>query len=210
MSKIQLRQELWAVNYTPLTRKMIVEAQLFKERVLQAKLFNVRKMMKWIYADIDNEPNHPFRELDTVFNFNNKIITGIHRQVFRWMSLLQSRDVTVYFDEVEHVGLRSVRFLKREGEIECGKSVRSRVGSRSRQIYGQGVRWSTLENVYFGGGPSLINHACSEHANVMIDYTDGTVLALVDISPGEALRANYEEDVDILYNTRGVRCCMCQ
>ena len=55
-------------------------------------------------------------------------------------------------------------------------------------------------------GPSLINHACSEHVNLMIDYTYGTLLALVDISREEATRSNYEEDVDILYDTRGIRC----
>ena len=188
---------------------MILSAQLFQDRVKQAKLFNVCKMMKWIKRDIDHDRNHPFNELPTIFNNSEQMVKAVHRQFFRWITLLQSKDVEVYFDRVEQVGLISIRFLQRENEIDCGQSVLKHIGARSRQIYDHGVRWSTLENSYFGGGPSLINHACREHANVEVDYSDGTVIAIANILCGEALRADYGEDVSILLHTRGVKCFQC-
>ena len=209
MSCIKLRQELWTVHYRGVTMPMILSAQFFQDRVTQAKLFNVSKMLKWIKCDIDVHPKHPFQELWTIFKNNERMIKAVHRQVFRWITLLQSKDVEVYFDHVEQVGLRSIRSLQREEEIDCGQSVLIHIGARSRRIYDLGVRWSTLENSYFGGGPSLINHACRDHANVEIDYFDGTVIAIDNILCGDALRADYGEDVGILFHTRGVKCFKC-
>ena len=111
--------------------------------------------------------------------------------------------------EREQVGIKSKRAFKVEDEIDCGQSMIVFIGDRSRHVHKIGVRWSTLRDEYFGGGPSLINHACRAHANVLIDYTNGIVVASRDIEAGDTLRVDYVEDPKILLETRGVICHEC-
>ena len=49
---------------------------------------------------------------------------------------------------------------------------------------------------YFGGPMSLVNAACAEHANVLMDYSECTFSCMFDkvIRKGEELVACYSED----------------
>ena len=125
--------------------------------------------------------HHPFTELQHLFRSSAATITSIKDNMF-----------------------------KDQDEVDCGNLKTSRIGKRSRKIFDKGVRWSTMDNYYIGGGPSLLNHACSMHANVMIDYDAGVVVAIKTIVSDEKLRVDYGEDENVLIETRGVKCNECQ
>ena len=111
------------------------------------------------------------------------------RQLWKWVLFLQSNDVKPYFCDKEQLGIVAKRLIADGATIDCGPSVRAWIGSRDRVAVKQSARWSTLENEYFGGGPSLLNHACDVHANAFIEYENlDEVVSLETIMPNTHLR----------------------
>ena len=131
------------------------------------------------------------------------------RQLWKWVMFLQSKDVEPYFCDIEQLGLCARRYIADGATIDCGPSVRAWIGNRSRAIVGEGARWSTLENVYFGGGPSLINHACHVHANAFIEYEHSDeVVSLEIIMPNTPIRIVYDDCLS-LFMARRISCNIC-
>ena len=129
--------------------------------------------------------------------------------LWKWIQLLQSNDVTPYHCEHEQIGLMAKRFIRNGEAIDCGPSFTRRIGARSRDSVPLGVRWSTTEGYYLGGGPSLLNHACIQHANALIEYDhDDVVLAIEDIDMSSPIRIVYDDCVP-LFATRQISCGAC-
>ena len=129
--------------------------------------------------------------------------------LWKWIQLLQSNDVTPYHYEHEQIGLMAKRFIRNGEAIDCGPSFTRRIGARSRDSVPLGVRWSTTEGYYLGGGPSLLNHACIQHANALIEYDhDDVVLAIEDIDMSSPIRIVYDDCVP-LFATRQISCGAC-
>ena len=191
------------------TPELFTGAIEFVNRLKLSRVLNLRQYMTWIEADINSHRHHPFIRMQRVFGSNDRVIHSIKRASFTWLSFIQSQDVCTYYDNHEQIGLRSNKHFEDQDEIDCGNFSLTFIGHRSRKIENAGVRWSTLEDSYFGGGPSLLNHACKRHANVFIEYDNGIVIAMKRIKPFDILRANYEEDSEVLRTTRGVICHEC-
>ena len=137
---------------------------------------------------------------------NYNVILGV---LWKWVQLLQSNDVMPYYCEHEQVGLMTTRVIRNGEAIDCGPSFTRRIGIRSRDSVPFGVRWSTTEGRYLGGGPSLLNHACVRHANALIEYDNGNiVLAIEDIEIFTPVRIVYDDCLP-LFETRRIVCGVC-
>ena len=69
-----------------------------------------------------------------------------------------------------------------------------------------GLRTSTIDGDYFGGGASLLNHACCKCANVIIAYEHGEVETTENIIEGQALRVVYNDDDGTLLHDYAILC----
>ena len=202
------RNEMWTFQPCGVTRSSVTSSVKLFNRLATSRVFTMIAFERWLQQDMICNSNHPFQDAQALF-VDGSIGRLFVKKTFIWITLLTSSDVAVYFDDREQIGILSKRNFKCQQEIDCGRSSNTFIGLRSHAIEDVGVRWSTLENSYFGGGPSLINHACSLHANVMIDYSSGIVVSLNAIKCEEVLRADYGEDPNLLSLTRHVQCNMC-
>ena len=207
--RLTKRHEMWMMADNDLTPDFYIGAQEFMIRLKMSPAINSRQYMTWIDKDMRSHTNHPFLRLGRVFGNDDRMLHLFRRSTFTWLSFIKSRDVYAYYDENEQIGLKSYKHFRDQDEIDCGTFSLTFIGKRCRRIERDGVRWSTLEDSYFGGGPSLLNHACQRHANVYIEYDNGYVIAMKAIQPYDILRVNYEEDSEVLRITRGVICHEC-
>ena len=207
--RIRKRNEMWMLANIDVTPDFITGAQEFMLRLKLSPVLNSSQYMSWLQSDISNHTNHPFLHLKGVFGGSDREVLLMKRASFTWLSFIKSRHVYAYYDNKEQIGLKSSKHFRDQDEIDCGSFSLTFIGKRSRRIENEGVRWSTTEDHYFGGGPSLLNHACQRHANVFIEYDNGNVIAMKAIKPHDVLRVNYEEDSEVLRSTRGVICHAC-
>ena len=207
---LRKRKEVWTFGDFGLNIATIQSSITWFERIRDSGTlqFTYARFLKWQRKDMATHEEHPLKGLERM-GLYKRTITVDMKVIFQWVLFALSKDITAYFDKREQVGIKSNRAFNMEEEIDCGQSMNVFIGDRSRHVYEMGVRWSTLQDYYFGGGPSLINHACCVHANVFIDYTNGVVVASRDIEAGDALRADYVEAAEILLETRGVKCSEC-
>ena len=207
---VQRRHEMWTFAHFGLNETTVLSSITWFDRIRDSGTlqFTYDRFLKWQQHDMNSHDDHPLKEHETMRI--NKLRNVVDMKlIYKWVMFALSKDIQVYFDEREQVGIKSNRAFKVEDEIDCGESMIVFIGDRSRHVHKIGVRWSTLLDEYFGGGPSLINHACRAHANVLIDYTNGIVVASRDIEAGDTLRVDYVEDAKILLETRGVICHEC-
>ena len=209
LSMLHRRQDMWILKNIQISAIDLICTSDFCHRLNQSRIISASQYKKWLQNDMAIHDHHPFTELQHLFRSSAATITSIKDNMFLWVSLLTSSDVKVYYDDREQIGLKSTKKFKDQDEVDCGNLKTSRIGKRSRKIFDKGVRWSTMDNYYIGGGPSLLNHACSMHANVMIDYDAGVVVAIKTIVSDEKLRVDYGEDENVLIETRGVKCNEC-
>jgi hypothetical protein len=209
MLRLKKRHDVWMLADVEVTAEFFSGAHDFVHRLKFSRVLNSRQYINWIETDILKDNNHPFLLIPPGFGRNDRWVALFKRKTVTWLSFIQSQDVYAYYDNQEQIVLRSNKCFHDQDEVDCGNFSLTFIGKRSRRIEADGVRWSTLEDSYFGGGPSLLNHACKRHANVFIEYDNGIVIAMKEIKPHDVLRANYEEDSEVLRTTRGVICHEC-
>ena len=144
--------------------------------------------------------------LTDIFNVPARRRRRVLTLTFNWIQVLQSRDVRPYYSDTEHVGLVANRALNRGIVVDTGGSVMKFIGSRSLVLRQHGLRTSTIAGYYFGGGASLLNHACSDCANVIVDYDYGEVETVRNVLEGEPLRVVYNDDDSTLLRDYGIVC----
>ena len=130
----------------------------------------------------------------------------VPRLMFQWIQFFQSLDVYVYLCCSEDLGLKGRHPLIPGTVIDCGPMFKSRFLNRDQEIAVRGLRYSTAEGLYIGGGPSLINHGCSECANVIIDYETGEVEVIQFIEANMPIRVSYNDDSEQLRQSFGIVC----
>jgi len=131
---------------------------------------------------------------------------AVPRLIFEWVQFFQSLDVYVYLCISEDLGLKARHPLIPGVVIDCGPMFKSRFPNRDQEIAVRGLRYSTSEGLYIGGGPSLINHGCSECANVVIDYETGEIEVIRFIEADMPIRVSYNDDSEQLRQSFGIVC----
>ena len=144
--------------------------------------------------------------LATILNVSMRRRRAIISQTLNWIRLLQSRDVRPYYDDVEQIGLQANRPIDRGIILDMGPTLMRYIGKRSLVLRELGLRTSTIEGYYFGGGASLLNHACWKCANVIIDYEHGEVETTENIVEGQGLRVVYSDDDSTLLHDYAIVC----
>ena len=205
---VRHRHNEWITNARVLERSDIFEGKAFYERLRACPVFSPKSFHLWLENDIRDHQQHPLHECLS-FIGSKVLMDRTKKKLYGWLHFCQSKDVQVYYDEHEQIGLLASVDLLPQALVDCGAKVNHWIGKRSRHIHQINSRWSTIENVYIGGGMSLINHACEKHANVFIDFMEGSVITIRRICENEPLRACYGEDSEVLKRTRYVECQAC-
>ena len=129
--------------------------------------------------------------------------------LWKWVQLLNSTDVKPYYCEDHQLGLCARRFIREGESIDCGSAILVWIGVRARAAVHPDVRWSSIDDHYLGGGPSLLNHACYEHSNALMDFdNDYEVISIDDIEIGTAIWIAYDHCQEI-YASRQLTCAQC-
>ena len=152
---------------------------------------------------------------------------------FHWARFVTQKQFTLYFDEVEGVGVVTARSAH---PYEGGHTLWPLIGPIERvatrialaKLESSSDRWSYFGDLnkpmYLGGPVSLINHACRRHSNVILKfieirdsaqqiqrYPGETMVAVAEtrINANDRIYTCYDDNADDLFITRGIRCRSC-
>ena len=202
---LRLRGSTWVLA----SRNIIHWLDAVKEWINFVNSFVKGSEAAWLRSQIVPINMFIMTALQLTVDLDGAHVRKAMRQLWKWVLFLQSKDTRPYFCDTEQLGILSTRLIADGATIDCGPSLRAWIGGRARDDVKTGARWSTLENEYFGGGPSLLNHACVAHANAFIEYDhEDEVVSLEQIWPDVSIRIVYD-DCQSLYNSRHISCNVC-
>ena len=129
-----------------------------------------------------------------------------------WFRFLCSKSVSPYWDEIEYLGVKARKSFDQHDHISSLTGSRHSMNARSlRAQQPKNSRFSLLlGNTYLAGPAGLINHACSEHANCVLDFQSLHIeVSVSSLEAGSRIYYTYSNEDDMLA-TRGFTCNMCR
>ena len=168
-------------------------------------------------------------ERDASLQASTVTIEQVLEMSYPWARFLVQHRIAAYEDPIEqlgaHLALQSVPY-------EGGETVHALFGAlhvidqiEVTQRTHMRQRWSYFGQqgrVHYLSGPiSLINHACHEHSNVVLKLVKyggirrpetARMVAVAErqIMPGDKIYATYDNDAELLFETRGIACNLCK
>ena len=143
---------------------------------------------------------HSFPPIET-FNF-----------LVPWFRFVCSKSVSPYWDNIEYLGVKARKSFDRHDLISSICGSRHKMNARSlRAQQPKNARFSLMQgNTYLAGPAGLVNHACLEHANCVLDFQSLHVEVNVSrLEAGSRLYYTYSNEEDML-TTRGICCNLCR
>ena len=128
------------------------------------------------------------------------------------MRFLCQKAVTVYWDVLENIGVKTRKAFERYDVIEALRGHAYRINEGTLQAQRpKNARFSLLRGNYYLAGPAgLINHACAKHSNCVLHFSEWTVEVNVSrLEAGARVYYTYSDEDDMLQN-RGLSCRMCR
>ena len=129
-----------------------------------------------------------------------------------WLRFLCQNEVGVYWDRIEHIGIYVKDDYPRAStlfSLECSLHSLNKRGMTTQQLKHQRFSFTAF-NMLLAGPASLINHACSDCSNAIIDFSSLQVVVNADyaLAPGR-LYITYNDEPSLLKH-RGISCLMCR
>ena len=182
-------------------------------KMVQTQVFTSEKAwVTWYLAQDDSTVYLRSLIIDemsmTICDWSQMGISSL-KVLWKWVLLLNSTDVMPYYCEDQQLGLCARRHIRDGASIDCGSPILVWIGVRACAVVHPDVRWSSIEGQYFGGGPPLLNHACYEHSNALMDFdNDYEVISIDDIEIGTAIWISYDNCQEI-FASRQLTCRNC-
>jgi len=127
-----------------------------------------------------------------------------------WQCLCSSKVVHIAYDETTQLGLYANVQIKAGDGIAIGDLRRVQIGERAYAVVPPGHKWSSVHNHAICGPYSMLNHACSNHANVDTDFEKSDLFAIRDIEPMEELLVEYASEEYLKIHNPSVQCMRCR
>ena len=129
-----------------------------------------------------------------------------------WFRFISQNEVGVYWDRIEQIGIYVKEDFARATtlfSLECSLHSLNKVGSMTQQLNHQRFSFTAF-GMLLAGPASLINHACSNCSNAILDFGALQVVVNADyvLAPGR-LYITYNDEPTLLQH-RGISCLMCR
>ena len=129
-----------------------------------------------------------------------------------WLRFLCQNEVGVYWDRIEQIGIYVKHDFVRATtlfSLECSLHSLNKASVLTQHLWCQRFSFTAL-NMLLAGPASLINHACSNCSNAIIDFSSLQVIVNTDcvLAPGR-LHITYNDEATLLLR-RGISCLMCR
>ena len=164
------------------------------------------------------------------FRTRRALSSAVCANTFNWARFLVQKNVAIYYDETEQVG---VRLGNAETHVDCGEEIWPLCGALEdidasivrRQLQATD-RWSyygSRPTKYMSGPISMINHACRAHFNVSFQKMpvpnwhslectgQDFIVAVAErrIDAADRIYAVYDDNEESLFESRGICCTVC-
>ena len=129
-----------------------------------------------------------------------------------WFRFLSQNEVGVYWDRIEQIGIYVKEDFPRATtlfSLECSLHSLNKVGIMTQQLNHQRFSFTAFD-MFLAGPASLINHACSNCSNAILDFSSLQVVVNADyvLAPGRVY-ITYNDEPTLLQH-RGISCLMCR